>query len=194
MAQRRSRSRRSCGLTRPSPTPAASGPTRVLPEIQQASIVRYEHGFRARKRRASAVRRHVECPNADHASNHAAQRGGGVHATSLGPELPGVRVEVLYFDGCPSHEALLPRLRGLIAEAGVAVEIAPCRVARRCRTGALPWIADSPDRRPRRRSGGGASHGLRAQVSPLSDRGRASRHAADAWIRDALESRAELPR
>jgi alkylmercury lyase len=30
-----------------------------------------------------------------------------------------VNVEVLYFDGCPSHEALLPRLRELMAQAGV---------------------------------------------------------------------------
>jgi hypothetical protein len=31
-----------------------------------------------------------------------------------------MKVEVLYFDGCPNHEALLPRLRGLLAEAGVS--------------------------------------------------------------------------
>lgn len=30
-----------------------------------------------------------------------------------------MNVEVLYFDGCPSHEALLPRLRELMAQAGV---------------------------------------------------------------------------
>ena len=28
-------------------------------------------------------------------------------------------VEVLYFDGCPGYEALLPRLRELLHEAGV---------------------------------------------------------------------------
>lgn len=28
-------------------------------------------------------------------------------------------VEVLYFDGCPSYETLLPRLRELLHEAGV---------------------------------------------------------------------------
>ncbi len=34
------------------------------------------------------------------------------------PSLVGgaVTVEVLYFDGCPSHEALLPRLRRLVSE------------------------------------------------------------------------------
>lgn len=30
-----------------------------------------------------------------------------------------MRVEVLYFDGCPSHEALMPHLRELLAAAGV---------------------------------------------------------------------------
>ena len=30
-----------------------------------------------------------------------------------------MKVEVFYFDGCPSYDALLPRLRELMAEAGV---------------------------------------------------------------------------
>ena len=30
-----------------------------------------------------------------------------------------MKVELLYFDGCPSSEALLPRVRDLLAEAGV---------------------------------------------------------------------------
>lgn len=30
-----------------------------------------------------------------------------------------MRVEVLYFEGCPSHEALMPRLRRLMQQAGV---------------------------------------------------------------------------
>ena len=29
-----------------------------------------------------------------------------------------MKVELLYFDGCPSHERLLPRVRELVAEAG----------------------------------------------------------------------------
>lgn len=35
-----------------------------------------------------------------------------------------MKVELLYFDGCPSHDAFLPRLRELLAEtqADVAVE------------------------------------------------------------------------
>jgi hypothetical protein len=31
-----------------------------------------------------------------------------------------VKLEVLYFDGCPNHEALLPRLRELLERAEVA--------------------------------------------------------------------------
>jgi hypothetical protein len=34
-----------------------------------------------------------------------------------------VRIEVLYFDGCPNHEALLPRLREVLGHTGVSTEI-----------------------------------------------------------------------
>jgi hypothetical protein len=34
-----------------------------------------------------------------------------------------MRVEILYFDGCPNHEALLPHLRELARRAGRPVEI-----------------------------------------------------------------------
>jgi hypothetical protein len=33
-----------------------------------------------------------------------------------------VKVELLYFDGCPSHERLLPSLRDLVAEHGAELE------------------------------------------------------------------------
>src|SRR3954447_1145077 len=39
-----------------------------------------------------------------------------------------VKLEVLYFDGCPSHEALMPRLRMLMAQAGVDAPIELKRV------------------------------------------------------------------
>ncbi|MGH2941929.1 MAG: DF family (seleno)protein [Solirubrobacteraceae bacterium] len=39
-----------------------------------------------------------------------------------------MRIELLYFDGCPSHEAFLPRLRELLAQAGVDAPIAERRV------------------------------------------------------------------
>lgn len=34
-----------------------------------------------------------------------------------------MKVELLYFDGCPNHEALLPRLRELLAREGSPAEI-----------------------------------------------------------------------
>jgi hypothetical protein len=39
-----------------------------------------------------------------------------------------VKVELLYFDGCPSYEALLPRSRGLLAGEGVEEEVELVRV------------------------------------------------------------------
>jgi len=39
-----------------------------------------------------------------------------------------MQVEVLYFDGCPNHEALLPQLRELIASSGVDADIELVRV------------------------------------------------------------------
>ncbi len=39
-----------------------------------------------------------------------------------------MRIELLYFDGCPTYEALLPRLRRLLDEAGVEDEIELHRV------------------------------------------------------------------
>ncbi len=38
-------------------------------------------------------------------------------------------MELLYFDGCPSHEALLPRLEAILAEEGLGVSIVLRRVA-----------------------------------------------------------------
>jgi hypothetical protein len=39
-----------------------------------------------------------------------------------------VRIELLYFDGCPNHEALLPRLREILERTGVSTEIDLCRI------------------------------------------------------------------
>jgi len=39
-----------------------------------------------------------------------------------------VKIELLYFDGCPSYERLLPRLRELVAEADPGAEIELRRV------------------------------------------------------------------
>jgi len=34
-----------------------------------------------------------------------------------------MKLEILYFDGCPGHEALLPRARALAAQHGAEVEL-----------------------------------------------------------------------
>jgi hypothetical protein len=34
-----------------------------------------------------------------------------------------VRVELLYFDSCPNYEALLPRLREMVAETGISAQV-----------------------------------------------------------------------
>lgn len=39
-----------------------------------------------------------------------------------------MRVEILYFDGCPSHERVLPRVRELLAEGGVSEQVELRRV------------------------------------------------------------------
>jgi hypothetical protein len=39
-----------------------------------------------------------------------------------------MNVELLFFDGCPSHEAFLPRLRELLGRAGVRAEVHQRRV------------------------------------------------------------------
>lgn len=39
-----------------------------------------------------------------------------------------MKVELLYFDGCPSHDALLPRVRELLARVGDGSEIELRRV------------------------------------------------------------------
>ncbi len=39
-----------------------------------------------------------------------------------------MRVELLYFDGCPSHEALQPRVERLLAERGLAEQLELVRI------------------------------------------------------------------
>ena len=39
-----------------------------------------------------------------------------------------MHVEVIYFDGCPNHDALLPHLRELLASAGAGTQIELVRV------------------------------------------------------------------
>jgi hypothetical protein len=49
-------------------------------------------------------------------------------AALVGVASSAMKVEVLYFDGCPNHEALLPHLRALLLAAGADAVIELVRV------------------------------------------------------------------
>jgi hypothetical protein len=46
----------------------------------------------------------------------------------LDQALPDVKIELLYFDGCPSYAELLPRLRELLASEGIDEQVELRRV------------------------------------------------------------------
>jgi hypothetical protein len=50
-------------------------------------------------------------------------------AQDLGVEPVQVVLELLYFDGCPNHDAFLPHLRQLLAAAAYPIDIKLVRVA-----------------------------------------------------------------
>jgi hypothetical protein len=62
--------------------------------------------------------------------NSSAGCGHETPVVTHGPALPSaaMKVEVLYFDGCPNYGALLPRLRELLASAGAHPDIELVRV------------------------------------------------------------------
>jgi len=99
-----------------------------------------------------------------------------------------IQVEVLYFDGCPNHEALVPRLHELVAETGVDVEIELRRVEdleaaeREGFLGSPSLRIDGEDVDPS--AAGRRDFGLKCRLfaTPEGLRGL----PADAWIRAAL--------
>jgi hypothetical protein len=101
-----------------------------------------------------------------------------------------VTVEVLYFDGCPNHEELLPRLRELMRRAGVSPEIEVRAItddeaAQRERFLGSPTVrVDGRDIEPDadRRSDFGIKCRLYRDVDGLSGQ------PADAWILAALQA------
>ena len=86
----------------------------------------------------------------------------------------------LYFDGCPSHEAFLPRLHELLAQAHVQVPVEQRRVeseaaAQRERFLGSPTLrVDGVDIEPG--AGERTDHGLKCRLYPTA--GRAARRAA----------------
>lgn len=99
-----------------------------------------------------------------------------------------MRVEILYFDGCPNHEALLPHLRALLSASGASTDVELVRVedadaAERERFLGSPTVRiDGHDVEP------GADQrtdfGLKCRLFPTPDGLRGM--PADEWVLAAL--------
>jgi hypothetical protein len=107
-----------------------------------------------------------------------------------------VTVEVLYFDGCPSHEALLPRLRGLLLSLGAPTDLELRRVesaeaAERERFLGSPTVrVDGRDIDPS--AADRTDFGLKCRLYATDDGLQGT--PPDAWIIDAIQRRLESPR
>ncbi len=99
-----------------------------------------------------------------------------------------MRVELLYFDGCPNHERLLPRLRELVADADPDAEVELRRVGsieaaeRECFLGSPTLRIDGVDVDPG--TAERTDFGLKCRLY-RSDEGT-SGIPPERWIRDAL--------
>jgi hypothetical protein len=100
-------------------------------------------------------------------------------------------IELLYFQGCPSHEAFLPRLRELLAQAGVEGLIEQREVqsdadAQRERFLGSPTLrVDGVDVDPGARDR--TDYGLKCRLYPVA--GRLSGAPPDEWVLAALRRR-----
>jgi hypothetical protein len=105
-----------------------------------------------------------------------------------------MKVELLYFEGRPSHQAFLPRLRELLAQADVDVIVEQCRVesdeaARRERFLGSPTLRiHGVDVDPG--AGDRTDYGLKCRLYPTSEGLRGA--APDEWVLGALQ-RADHP-
>jgi hypothetical protein len=99
-----------------------------------------------------------------------------------------MRIELWYFDGCPSHEAFLPRLRELRAYAGVDAAVEQRRVesdeaAQHERFLGSPTLrVDGVDVDPG--AAERADYGLKCRLYPTDEGLRGA--PPDAWVLDAL--------
>ena len=100
-----------------------------------------------------------------------------------------MRVELLYFDGCPNHEALLPRLRSLLAGAAVDVDVEQRAVedadaAERERFLGSPTVRINGEDVDRT-AAGSTDFGLKCRLFATPDGLRGT--PPDRWIVDAIE-------
>jgi hypothetical protein len=100
-----------------------------------------------------------------------------------------MRIELLYFDGCPSHERLRPRLERLLREAGVSDPIelrrveSPEAAAAERFLGSPSLRIDGQDVEPG--ADGRSDFGLKCRL--YRSNGGTSGLPPDAWIGAALE-------
>jgi hypothetical protein len=100
-----------------------------------------------------------------------------------------MEIELLYFDGCPSHEAFEPRLRELIAKADLDVQIHQRRVesdaaAQRERFLGSPTLrVDGVDIDPG--AAGRSDYGVMCRLYSTEQGMRGA--PPDEWILDALQ-------
>ena len=99
-----------------------------------------------------------------------------------------MKIELLYFDGCPSHEAFLPRLHDLLSHAGADAAVKQRRVesdeaAQRERFLGSPTLrVDGVDVDPG--AAGRTDYGLKCRLYPTDEGLRGA--PPDAWVLDAL--------
>ena len=104
-----------------------------------------------------------------------------------------MKVEVFYFDGCPNHAALLPRLRELLSSAGASTDIELVRVedtaiAERERFLGSPTVRiDGEDVEPG--AGERSDFGLKCRLFATPDGLRGM--PADEWVIAALRRHRE---
>jgi len=98
-------------------------------------------------------------------------------------------IELLYFDGCPSHEAFLPRLHELLDQVGVDAPVQQRRVesdeaAQRERFLGSPTLRiDGVDVDPG--AGKHTDYGLRCRLYPTAEGLRGT--PSDEWVLAALQ-------
>jgi hypothetical protein len=102
-----------------------------------------------------------------------------------------MKVEVLYFDGCPNHEELLPHLRELLAGMGADIDLELVRIAdhdaaQRERFLGSPTIrVDGHDVEPG--AEGRTDYGMKCRLFATADGRRGM--PDDAWVLAALRRR-----